>query len=1747
MKPNLITQLCLVLIIAFVITGQLFAQGGNFKLGGNNNGSNNSSLGFTNSADLKLITRDSVRQTITQNGDVIIEKTLKVKGGIISDSVVKFSSNVIVDSTLRVRNGLIVGDSSLYFDNDIGFPLHDRIRSSQGKLSFMQGSNVVTLCGFTGFPPKPIYCTTKVATPNILMGIGTEIPQSKLHLFHPTGVVHTQYTNNSTGTTTTDGFKMGIDNLGKAQLINYEPRPVIISTISSGTNVIERMTIVPVTGNIGIGNFTNDPLYPFPNPAARLEILSNKTVATSNGAPQLRLTNYQQDPANSATTGKYAEFHNGVNGDLNISARDNTQTDLPVKSLKERFVGVNTLTPHNTVEINSQYKLESTLNGQPQAPGFGLPTGWAGLTFTDLKSTSVVQANPGVGVLSIDADGNVIYVPGGSGGGGIIGTTGVTGPTGVTGRTGTTGATGSTGPTGGTGSAGATGNIGVTGSTGATGAIGYTGYTGATGSVGNTGATGNNGNTGATGVGTTGSTGFTGATGSSGFTGVTGATGTVGFTGATGNLGATGAIGYTGNTGETGSTGATGSTGIVGPTGSDGAQNAWALLGNSGTNPAVNYLGTQDNQALSIRVNLQNAGRINPDGSVFLGHHAGDNNSGVANAGFGLRALQSNTFGDNNSALGTQALQSNVNASHNTAVGFQAMRANLTGGQNTAVGSQALLSNISGQYNTATGYQALQANVSGGNNTALGSQALFSNISGPYNTATGYQALHANQNGPDNTANGYWALKKNNGSSNSAFGSNTLVENTMGYSNTAAGFSALNKNTTGAINTATGASALANNTTGNCNLADGAGALFLNTVGDSNTAVGKDAIAQNTIGKLNTAVGIAALKNNMSGNYNTAVGTNTLLFSSIGRNNTALGYLANTNGHYQNATALGNKAIVNNNNKVFIGSTTVTVIEGAPLVYTGSDGRFKENISEDVKGLDFIKRLHPVVYNLNTRKFEEFLTNSMPDSVRNQYLDSVDFGPSTAIRQSGFIGQEVDSVAQLVGYDFNGVHVPQNANDHYSLAYGAFVVPLVKAVQELDSTITGIDSTGITATGTPVINTLSKFTGNTTIGNSLITDDGTHVGINTGASTNTLEINSGTADESGLTFTNLTLASAYTPSNGKVLSVDAAGKVILTDGVVGATGATGNTGDTGAVGATGATGATGNTGASGVTGATGENGNAGVTGATGADGNAGATGEAGATGATGNTGATGGTGNTGATGADGALTAWSRTGNGGTVDGINFIGTTDGAPLNIRVGNQHAGRIDQNMSNAFWGYQAGNTGMTGTDNTASGTYAFTSNTTGGANVANGNFALNANTNGIRNTAVGYSSLTANTSGSENTALGMFTLASNTDGTRNTATGNEALAGNTTGIHNTGTGYYALHDNNTGNFNTAVGYGAGYTTTGSNNTFLGYFATGSSTLTNATAIGAGTQVTASNSLVLGNGANVGIGVSAPTYKLHVNGNVNVNGTYYQNNSVFTSDQLFKTSVDTIPDAMSLINLLQPRTFYFDTANVYGMNFNTQKQYGLIAQDVEQILPELVDNRSKAATYDTAGVLLTQGVNYKTLNYNAFTAILIKGMQEQEKGKLQQQQQIDSLTAKTQQQDSINASLQNQLNQLMSIVTGCCNANETRSIQAPSTGNSSQEITKQMEVQLSNKNIVVLNQNVPNPFAEQTTIDYFLPENVTRAQMVFFDQSGKIIKAVELREKGKGQLNVFANDLTNGIYTYSLVVDGQTMETKKMVKQ
>lgn len=340
-------------------------------------------------------------------------------------------------------------------------------------------------------------------------------------------------------------------------------------------------------------------------------------------------------------------------------------------------------------------------------------------------------------------------------------------------------------------------------------------------------------------------------------------------------------------------------------------------------------------------------------------------------------------------------------------------------------------------------------------NTCLGYQSgnLFAGA-GARNTALGYMSMQNIAVGFENAATGYYAMRQNtNGSVNTAHGFSALMSNLTGFANTAVGGYALISNTSGHYNTSLGGYSMTQNTTGQYNTAVGHLALELNTIGTNNTAIGAAALEANLTGVQNAACGWGALISNTSGNQSTGMGSHALWDNTVGTNNSALGYYANVSvNNLNNATALGASTIVNASNKVRIGNTTVTVVEG-PVAYTISDGRFKTQINQDdVKGLDFIQRLRPVVYNMDTRKFQEFLTQNMADSTRAHYLDQ-DFGPSTAIRQSGFIAQEVEQAARESGYDFNGVHVPTTETDNYSLAYSQFVVPLVKGMQEQQAMI----------------------------------------------------------------------------------------------------------------------------------------------------------------------------------------------------------------------------------------------------------------------------------------------------------------------------------------------------------------------------------------------------------------------------------------------------------------------------------------------------------------------------------------------------------------------------------------------------------------------------------------------------------------------------------------------------------------------
>jgi trimeric autotransporter adhesin len=418
-----------------------------------------------------------------------------------------------------------------------------------------------------------------------------------------------------------------------------------------------------------------------------------------------------------------------------------------------------------------------------------------------------------------------------------------------------------------------------------------------------------------------------------------------------------------------------------------GTGSGWGLTGNSGTASGTNFIGTTDNVPLTFRVNNLLSGKIDP-------------------------------------------------SKYNVSLGYQTLNSNTTGYGNTANGDGALYSNTTGYSNTANGDGALYLNNSGKSNTANGRYTLFYNDIGSYNTANGDHALYSNTSGSNNTANGMHAL----------------YSNTTGNSNTANGLAALYSNIDGSFNAANGVSALFNNTTGNYNTANGYNALIDNTTGNYNTANGPYALGLNTEGNYNTANGSDALFHNTTGIYNTAIGSYAMQMNSDGNWNTCIGEYTNTSIHnLQGASSFGASSITNADNKIVIGANVAGMVIGGYATWSNlSDGRFKEDIKENVAGLAFISQLRPVTYWINTDKLQRHITAQMPDSIAQHYLPTAEEqAKDKEYTHTGFVAQEVEATAKAIGYAFDGVNAPKNPTDNYSIAYSQFVPSLVKAVQEL--------------------------------------------------------------------------------------------------------------------------------------------------------------------------------------------------------------------------------------------------------------------------------------------------------------------------------------------------------------------------------------------------------------------------------------------------------------------------------------------------------------------------------------------------------------------------------------------------------------------------------------------------------------------------------------------------------------------------
>jgi trimeric autotransporter adhesin len=267
-----------------------------------------------------------------------------------------------------------------------------------------------------------------------------------------------------------------------------------------------------------------------------------------------------------------------------------------------------------------------------------------------------------------------------------------------------------------------------------------------------------------------------------------------------------------------------------------------------------------------------------------------------------------------------------------------------------------------------------------------------------------------------------------------------------------------------------------------------------------------------------------------------------------------------------------------------------------------------------------------------------------------------------------------------------------------------------------------------------------------------------------------------------------------------------------------------------------------------------------------------------------------------------------------------------------------------------------------TESTAVGYGALAALTTGSYNTAVGSAALGANTTGANNIAVGYASLDANTTASNNVAMGYAALGSNETSTGLTAVGHQALE-NSTGENNTAVGSNALNANTSGTTNTALGKGAGqYITTGAGNTMLG---------TNAGADSASLRLTTgSGNICIGFATDIATPSDSYTVVIgyDITGKGSSTGFYGGSGAVYNeantstwstvSDRRIKKNIEDNNTGLEAINQIQVKNFEYRTEDeivdfdnpASGVVKKEGIQLGVIAQEIEEILPNMVRTES-----------------------------------------------------------------------------------------------------------------------------------------------------------------------------------------------------
>jgi hypothetical protein len=414
--------------------------------------------------------------------------------------------------------------------------------------------------------------------------------------------------------------------------------------------------------------------------------------------------------------------------------------------------------------------------------------------------------------------------------------------------------------------------------------------------------------------------------------------------------------------------------------------------------------------------------------------------------------LVSSTSGTSNFRAGVNAGNSIASGgNYNVVVGDEAGTALTTGDRNVAIGYSALSTEDTATHNTAVGAFTLAAQNAGdiaSYNTAVGHSAGYSVTTGVENSIVGGLAGDALTIGYQNVVNGFQALSaETTGSRNVAIGINALNASNSGGSTAVTSY-----------NVAVGALAGAAVTTGTNNTIVGGLAGDAMTTGSNNTFIGYATAGAGIVtGSLNTAVGGASLANLTSGSSNVCMGWDAGDTTTSGSKNICIGQNANSDSATTDHTiVIGHDIAVSANHFGFGKASNIVynVFTTNASWARSSDERLKKNVQNTDLGLNFINDLRTVKYNW---KANHELDSSDTQLAHLYKEDPADNDMDTESTMHGFIAQEVKTALDTAGVSDWGGWL-EDGHGVQQISREMFVIPLVKAVQELSAQVTALQA-----------------------------------------------------------------------------------------------------------------------------------------------------------------------------------------------------------------------------------------------------------------------------------------------------------------------------------------------------------------------------------------------------------------------------------------------------------------------------------------------------------------------------------------------------------------------------------------------------------------------------------------------------------------------------------------------------------------